>query len=108
MQLERREDGWWIVDVPDAEVSGPYETRAEAASDMRGLRRFFRYGDDPGFLSSERRIAMKTNEVKIGSVYTARVTCRLVPVRIDGASRHGGWDATNLSTGKNYVERHVM
>ncbi len=43
---------------------------------------------------------MKTNEVKVGSVYTARVTCRLVPVRIDGESRHGGWDATNLSTGK--------
>jgi len=43
---------------------------------------------------------MKKNEVKIGKVYTARVTDKLVPVRIDGENRHGGWDATNLATGK--------
>ncbi len=43
---------------------------------------------------------MKKNEVKIGEVYTARVTDRLVPVRIDQENRHGGWDATNLATNK--------
>ncbi len=43
---------------------------------------------------------MKKNEVKIGKVYTARVTDKIVPVRIDGENRHGGWDATNLATGK--------
>jgi hypothetical protein len=43
---------------------------------------------------------MKKNEVKIGSMYTAKVTNKLVQVRIDAESRHGGWDATNLTTGK--------
>jgi len=43
---------------------------------------------------------MKKNEVKIGSVYTAKVSDKLVEVRIDGENRHGGWDAVNLSTGK--------
>ncbi|GAB6166164.1 hypothetical protein JCM19992_21640 [Thermostilla marina] len=43
---------------------------------------------------------MKRDEVQIGKVYTARVTNRLVPVRIDGENRHGGWDGTNLATGK--------
>jgi len=43
---------------------------------------------------------MKNSEVQIGKVYTAKVTDRLVPVRIDAESRYGGWDATNLATGK--------
>ena len=43
---------------------------------------------------------MKRDEVKIGGVYTAKVTDKLVPVRIDAESRHGGWDATNMATGK--------
>ena len=43
---------------------------------------------------------MKKNEVEIGKLYTAKVTNRLVQVRIDAENRHGGWDATNLETGK--------
>ncbi len=43
---------------------------------------------------------MKKDEVKVGSVYTAKVTDKLVPVRIDAESRHGGWDGTSLATGK--------
>ena len=43
---------------------------------------------------------MKKNEVKIGHVYTAKVTNKVVQVRIDAESRYGGWDATNLATGK--------
>ena len=43
---------------------------------------------------------MKKNEVKIGGVYTAKVTNKVVEVRIDAENRHGGWDATNLATGK--------
>ncbi|GAB6188145.1 winged helix-turn-helix domain-containing protein [Thermopirellula anaerolimosa] len=43
---------------------------------------------------------MKRDEVQIGKVYLAKVTNRLVSVRIDGENRHGGWDATNLATGK--------
>jgi hypothetical protein len=43
---------------------------------------------------------MKKNEVKIGGVYTAKVTDKVVEVRIDAESRYGGWEATNLATGK--------
>ncbi|HUT91257.1 MAG TPA: winged helix-turn-helix domain-containing protein [Thermoguttaceae bacterium] len=43
---------------------------------------------------------MKKDEVQVGKVYTAKVTDKLVPVRIDAQSRHGGFDATNLATGK--------
>ena len=43
---------------------------------------------------------MKKSEVKIGGVYTAKVTNKLVQVRIDAESRYGGWDGTNLATGK--------
>jgi hypothetical protein len=43
---------------------------------------------------------MKKSEVQIGGVYTAKVTNRLVQVRIDAASRYGGWDGTNLVTNK--------
>ncbi len=38
--------------------------------------------------------------MKIGGTYTAKVTDKLVPVRIEGENRHGGWDAVNLATGK--------
>jgi hypothetical protein len=47
-----------------------------------------------------RSFAMKKSEVKIGGIYTAKVTNKLVQVRIDAESRYGGWDATNLGTGK--------
>ncbi len=43
---------------------------------------------------------MRRDEVQIGKVYTATVSDKLVPVRIEGENRHGGWDATNLATGK--------
>jgi len=43
---------------------------------------------------------MTKNEVKIGGVYIAKVTNKLVQVRIDAESRYGGWDATNMATGK--------
>ena len=43
---------------------------------------------------------MKKNEVKIGRTYLAKVTDKVVPVRIDAENRHGGWDATNTATGK--------
>jgi len=43
---------------------------------------------------------MKKNEVRIGGIYAAKVSDRLVQVRIEAESRHGGWDATNLATGK--------
>jgi len=43
---------------------------------------------------------MKKNEVKIGETYLAKVTGKVVPVRIDAENAHGGWDATNMTTKK--------
>jgi hypothetical protein len=43
---------------------------------------------------------MKKNEITIGGTYLAKVSDKVVPVRIDAESRHGGWDATNMATNK--------
>ncbi len=43
---------------------------------------------------------MKKNEVKVGGFYTAKVSDKLVKVRIDSTNSRGGWNATNTATGK--------
>ena len=43
---------------------------------------------------------MKKDQIRLGGIYLAKVTNKLVPVRLDNESRHGGWDATNLATNK--------
>lgn len=43
---------------------------------------------------------MKKADVKIGGKYTAKVSDKLTTVRIDAENAHGGWDATNVATGK--------
>jgi hypothetical protein len=43
---------------------------------------------------------MKKDEIKIGHAYTAKVSDRIVTVRIDSTNSHGGWNATNTATGK--------
>ena len=43
---------------------------------------------------------MKKNEIKVGKVYSAKVTGKMVPVRIDAENPRGGWDATNMVTKK--------
>ena len=43
---------------------------------------------------------MKKDEVKVGGLYTAKVSDKVVSVRIDSANSRGGWNATNTATGK--------
>ena len=43
---------------------------------------------------------MKKKEIRVGGFYIAKVSDRLVTVRIDSESRHGGWNATNVTTGR--------
>lgn len=43
---------------------------------------------------------MKKDEIKVGGTYLAKVSDKVVPVRVDAESPHGGWDATNLLTDK--------
>lgn len=47
--MEKRADGWYFVH--DAQDLGPYDTRAEAEADKRGLDRWDRHKDEPGFLT---------------------------------------------------------
>ncbi len=43
---------------------------------------------------------MKKDEIKIGRHYSAKVSDKLTVVRIDAENLRGGWDATNVATGK--------
>jgi hypothetical protein len=43
---------------------------------------------------------MNERQIKIGRVYTTKVTNREVSVRIDEKHPEGGWTATNLASGK--------
>ena len=43
---------------------------------------------------------MKKEQIKLGGTYLAKVTDKVVPVRLDAENAHGGWDATNLVTNK--------
>ncbi|TWT44992.1 hypothetical protein RAS1_14120 [Phycisphaerae bacterium RAS1] len=43
---------------------------------------------------------MKKKDVEIGGIYTAKVSNTLTTVRIERTNYYGGWDATNLATGR--------
>ena len=43
---------------------------------------------------------MKKADVKIGGTYAAKVSGKVVPVRIESVNGRGGWDATNTVTRK--------
>lgn len=43
---------------------------------------------------------MKKDQIKIGGLYVAKVSDKLVSVRIDNTHSAGGWMATNTATGK--------
>ncbi len=44
---------------------------------------------------------MKKADVKVGGTYLAKVSGKVVPVRIDAENPRGGWDATNTATKEN-------
>ena len=43
---------------------------------------------------------MKKDQIRVGGTYLAKVTDKVVPVRLDAENPRGGWDATNLATNK--------
>lgn len=57
-------DGWWIVEVPECCDCGPYDTKAEAESDMRGLKRFEKYEDKPGYVTGDTQRRKASNQEK--------------------------------------------
>jgi len=48
---------------------------------------------------------MKKTDVKVGQVYSAKVSGNVVPVQIDRENPRGGWDGTNMKTTREMVER---
>jgi len=53
-----------------------------------------------GEVQREGSTVMKKHEVKLGGRYSAKVSDKVVVVRIDVENPHGGWEATNEATGK--------
>lgn len=43
---------------------------------------------------------MLKKQIQIGKVYAAKVSNKICAVRIDSVSMYGGWNATNLDTGR--------
>ena len=60
MRVEKRSDGYWIVEIPESPDHGPYaHLRTQdgdgAEQDRVGLERFFRHESKPGFMTVDRR-----------------------------------------------------
>ena len=51
---------------------------------------------------------MKKEEVKIGGKYYANVTGKKVEIQIDSEKPSGGWNATNLATGKKILVKSAQ
>lgn len=43
---------------------------------------------------------MTKKEVKVGKTYVVKISGQLVHVRLDRESPYGGWEGTNLKTGR--------
>ncbi len=53
MNITQTAGKWWIDD--DGHATGPYDTKREADDARRGLERFYKYQDKPGFVCSGRK-----------------------------------------------------
>ncbi len=54
MKIAKKKDGYWVKDIPEGtEPCGPYATKELAEETQRGLERFFKYRDEPGFITIE-------------------------------------------------------
>ncbi len=51
---------------------------------------------------------MKKKEIEVGGTYAAKVSDRVVPVRILRESPYGGWDARNEITGRSVRVRSAQ
>jgi hypothetical protein len=53
MKVIKKPDGYWVTRIPDCEPCGPYTTKVDAEDTQRGLERFYKYQDEPGFITCE-------------------------------------------------------
>jgi hypothetical protein len=56
LQTKRLGKYWWITGDEEYGPYGPYNTKAEADEDRRGLARTFKYSEEPGFVTNENKI----------------------------------------------------
>ena len=52
MESVKKSDGWWVTGVPEFEDCGPYETKELAEDDRRGMERFYKHKDEPGYITT--------------------------------------------------------
>jgi len=83
-------------------VNGPRGLKPEYAAEFEGESATFPTAKAARMWMRRRRKEriMKKSEVKVGHVYIAKVSDRLVPVRIDSVHSRQGWNATNTKTGR--------
>ena len=55
MDIKKRADGYWITNMPDGPDCGPYDRKADADDDRRGMMRFFKHEHEWDFFTVERR-----------------------------------------------------
>jgi hypothetical protein len=52
LTVARRAGDWWVLGDPSGDL-GPYDKKAEAVDDRRGLLAFYRHGHRRGFVTTE-------------------------------------------------------
>ena len=53
LTLQQTGGKWWIDD--DGHATGPYDTKTEAESARRGLERWYKYENRPGYVCAGRK-----------------------------------------------------
>ncbi len=56
LEVEKIGKSWWITGDIAAGAIGPYYTNSEAIEACRGLRKFYRHKNEPGFICGDEYI----------------------------------------------------
>ena len=55
MHTTQAPNGKWIIWLDGGEPVGPYDTKAEAEDDRKGMARFYKYVNKPDFMTTDAR-----------------------------------------------------
>ena len=80
MKPIKKEDGWWVTEIPECGDCGPYPTKADALETQRGLQRTFDHMDDWRFWTCEKK-PKKTREPESQSESSTEVPTEPQPKR---------------------------
>jgi hypothetical protein len=87
MGVARKQDGWWVVRIPDCCDCGPYKTKQDAEDTRRGLQRTFDNIDDRTFLLAKNHNAAagyrsrEWNRIPGSYPYGSAASCGVVSKR---------------------------